>query len=389
MGRDLRLLYVSIFLFGFGFGLYIFLYPLYAAELGASAVQIGLIYALFNIWITAAFLPGGILADRFELRKIMVCTWWLAVPGVVIYLLAQSWPTLILGDFFVALSLINGPAAQAYIRIKAPSGREQWIFTLVYGSSFALGMVFSPALGGYIGQVWGLRSIFFLTLVSYSVSAILVFFLGPANLEKVPTRTGLKTIAADRGFRRQVLFFSALFFAYYICFPFVGPFLAVAKGLSISQIGFLGAVASLGAAVLAPLLGHLADRWGRRRALLLVMVLFVAAIILMLEFGGLAALSVALFLFGVMDGARALTLAFVSKTMDRVSMGLALGIFNSLRSGATFPGPYIGGVLFQRGAGLPFVAAGALMTTLLVFAVFLDSKNGAEVDSDPGDAAGV
>lgn len=375
LNRDLRLLYIAIFLFGFGFGLYIFLYPLYAKELGASPVQIGLIYALFNIWMTCAFLPGGFLADRFDLRKIMIFTWWLAVPGVVVYLIARSWPLLIIGDLFVALSLINGPASQAYIKLKAPPGREQWIFTLVYGSSFALGMVLSPTLGGYIGQVWGLRSIFYFTFFLYLSSAALVFLLTPARLKRTPPRVGLRTVFKDRRFREQALYFSALFFAYYICFPFVAPFLKSAKGLDFSQIGFLGAVASLGAATLAPLLAYLADRWGRRRALMMLIMLFIISLVLMLGFNRLALLVLAFFLFGVMDGARALTLAFISQTMERMSLGLALGMFNTVRSGASFPGPYIGGFLFEHASWLPFAVVAMLMVLLLAGAFFLGSNH--------------
>ena len=93
--RDLKFLFASIFCIGFGYGIYFYLAPLYARQLGATPVEVGIIYTVYYLTTAIVAIPGGLLADRYQLKSVIVLTWFAIVPAGLIYYLAPSWPGLI------------------------------------------------------------------------------------------------------------------------------------------------------------------------------------------------------------------------------------------------------------------------------------------------------
>jgi len=364
--RNLKILLVAIFLFGFGFGAYFYHYPLYAKELGASPVQIGILFSLIQLWAFLVYLPGGWLAHRFELKWVMVGTWWLAAPGAIVYLLAPSWPWLILADFLVAVSFISGPAAQAYTMARAPAGREHLVFTLVYGTSFALGMVFGPLLGGFVAEAYGLRAIFYAPLVAFILSSLLVFWLQPSG-GGAAGEGNLRTVLSHRGMRRLALYFSLIFLAFFLVQPFFSPLLKEVKGMDFSEIGLLGVVASMGSAVVGPFLSRIADRIGLRPALLAMLGLYVGALLALVFATGFALLAMAAFFFGTLSAVWSFSSAVVARRLEGLPAGYAFGAFNTLRAGIALPGPLLGGLMYGVTKELPFLVAAAALAAIFLY----------------------
>ncbi|HEY4823033.1 MAG TPA: MFS transporter, partial [Candidatus Bathyarchaeia archaeon] len=80
LSRDLRLLFLSLFLWTFGLGLYNYVWPIYLRELQASPEQVGLVFSVGFIAAALSMIPGGILANKYELRKLLIISWAASLP---------------------------------------------------------------------------------------------------------------------------------------------------------------------------------------------------------------------------------------------------------------------------------------------------------------------
>lgn len=372
MSRDLKLIYVAILFVGFGVGLYTFLYPLYAKELGANSVQIGIIYSLIYFWMAFVSIPGGLLADRYELRKLILYIWAVMIPAPVIYYYAHHWTTLLVGDFFSGLSLLNGAALFVYILKRSPSEKIGQSFTLVF-SAFPIGMVISPIIGGYLADIWGIRPIFLLSTFFFTLSTLILLPITPeAPMEKSDERKAVNLLTS-KYFFRYVLFFSSIFLIYSIFQPFISPFLREFRHASLAAVGFAGALIALGSATLGPLMGVTSDKRGMKNILLAGLAAFTLSLLAFLYFKNWLVLAVAVFFFGSADGFRSLSNAAISTTLEDIPPGLSFGILRTVTIGVTFFGPYIGGWLYKADPVWPFSFAAISLVLLFVF-VFIWGK---------------
>jgi DHA1 family tetracycline resistance protein-like MFS transporter len=102
----------------------------------------------------------GNLSDRFGRRPVLISS--LAMLGVD-YLITGFAPTIALLFVGRILSGIAGaayPTANAYIADISPPEKRAANFGLV-GAAFGVGFVLGPALGGFVGEHFGLRAPFF------------------------------------------------------------------------------------------------------------------------------------------------------------------------------------------------------------------------------------
>jgi len=72
--RDLRFLFLALFLWTFGIGLYNYVWPVYLRQLGASPDNIGLAYSVGYVAFAASMIPGAILSNRYDLRKVLIAS---------------------------------------------------------------------------------------------------------------------------------------------------------------------------------------------------------------------------------------------------------------------------------------------------------------------------
>lgn len=366
--RDLKLIFASIFALGFGYGLYFYLAPVFARQIGASPVQVGIIYTSFYLVTGLVAIPGGLLADRFNLRSVIAYTWFFIIPAGFLYYIATSWVFLLVANIFGGLSMMNSPAVAVYIAKKAAPERLARSYTLVY-SSFAAGMIISPALGGYIADLLNIRVIFLTATALFIISSIIILFISREEPAPAAGERLLLTVLKDKRFLGAVLYFSLIFFVVYISQPFLMPFLREARGFSLQNIGFLGAASSLGAAFIGPFMGHLADIYSRRVALIGALVFVFLGVLVFLSFSSIGPVLIAFIFFGVVEGFYSLSGALASSMLEGLPAGLAFGFFRTVSNSLAFAGPFVGGLLFEVDFRLPFLVSG-LSALILVIATY-------------------
>lgn len=361
MTRDNRLLAFSLMLWGFGEGLFWYIQPLYLRQLGADSVQIGSILAVAAIAAAIAHTPAGYLADRFGRKTVMVVGWFIGVFSSLGMYLAPNllWFTIAwIGYVFTAFVL-------APINAYATAGRGtqsvQRALTLV-GAGFWIGNLTAPVIGGWVGQTFGLRTIYLLAVVAFVLSTLVILGLRP---QAIPTTEHRQTQHAGLFRHRVFLGYVALLFisvlAIQLGLPFAPNFAEDRRGLDVGWIGTLGSLNSLSIVILNLTLGQ----WSPKRGILIGQGLMLGSMLALLGLAHPAGMGVAYLLRGGWNLALTMSRAHVGRLVSATESGLAYGLAETAIQCALALAPFIVGLLYAVVPELPFqVSAVAIVITM-------------------------
>jgi len=349
LSRDNRLLAFSLFLWGVGDGLSFYIRPLYLKELGADPVAVGSILALVYLVNGLTHIPAGYLADRFGRKQLLVAGWVLGVLTALLMYLAQTlemfviWLVAYMFTGFV-ISPIN-----AYVSEARGAQSVQRALTLV-SAGFWGGTIFSPAVGGWIGQTFGLRAVYGVAVVALTLSTVALLPLRPQPL--TPPAAGSTRYGPLLRNRRFLGFLGLVFVALgamQLGIPLLPTFMAEVRRLDVSAIGLLGSVNSLGVVVLNLTLGQRIPR----RGFLIGQGLMALSVVLILSSGGLGWLGPAYFLQAGWNLSRGMATAQVGRVVAAQELGLAFGISETVITATTVLAPLAAGFLYRQSPTLP------------------------------------
>lgn len=193
--RILITLLLALFIAFLGIGIIAPIIPIYAVDLGATGVTLGLMIAAFSVSQGALQPVVGNLSDRKGRKRFLVTGLSIyAVVGLA-YTLATSVEQLIL------IRLLNGvgsamiaPIVMAYIGDLAPEGEEGKYMGMLNVALFA-GIGAGPMLGGVFRDVLGINATFYAmsALTTASLGLILAFLPRQRSDRKTPVTAGLLT----------------------------------------------------------------------------------------------------------------------------------------------------------------------------------------------------
>jgi MFS family permease len=342
MSRDLILIAISMFTWGVGEGMFLYFQPIYLQQLGADPVRIGAILGGFGLMMTISHMPAGYLADRLGRRPVMQAAWVLGVLATWIMALAGSLPIFVSGLLLYGVTMFVLSPLYSYVtaaRGKLSVGRA---LTLI-SAAFNLGVVIGPVLGGYIGEVAGLRQTYFIAGWIFIVSTIVIFLIRPQPVDTpTPEMRGNAWLLNQRAFAYLGIVFLAMF-ATYLPQPLSPNFLQNQRNLSLSQIGQLYSMSSIGVVVLNLALGQLPARVG--------FMLGQAAVglfaLLLWQGSGLPWYLIGYFLLGGYKTARSLATAQMQEFVHSTKMGLSYGLTETVSSTAMILSPILAGYLYD------------------------------------------
>ena len=360
-------LFFSIFSTITGVGIVVPLLPVYARNLGAGGLYIGLIFGAFSL-SRVFFLPYfGQLSDR-KGRKHLIVTGLLAYTVVsVAFLLSNTIGSLIL------IRLIQGvasamlmPVIQAYVGDITPAGREGFTMGL-FNMSVFFGLSLGPVLGGLIHDRFSLDAAFWamggLSLVGFLLSLV---FLPPVRSERVVRRgiqpAGWKQLARNREIAG--LFFFR--FAYTACIGIIWGFLPVLAdtelALSSTTIGFLVMLGIFVSGIIQLPMGYVADRLNKRSMVIFGGALVSGAILSYFWADQVSEMVLASVMFGVGGGIcmPALMATAVLIGDKTGAMGSVMALLTVAHSMGILAGSMLAGVmmdLFQLRAAFPLGTA--------------------------------
>ena len=122
---------------------------LYILELGGSKSVIGGLATLQAFSSLLLMFPGGILADRFGRKRVILVSSLFSVVPPIIFLYSSQWTTLIIGILVSSLSALAVPAQNALIAESLPPEKRAMGFGF-YTMAWYLFIVFAYPFGGYL-----------------------------------------------------------------------------------------------------------------------------------------------------------------------------------------------------------------------------------------------
>jgi MFS family permease len=371
LNKDLKLIFTSNLIGSFGDGLYAYLLPYYMKEtLKANPVEIGILYALTSLTAALTLLLAGMIADKYDRKKIMIAGWIAWVPAPIIFSLARDWIQMLPGMILWGIWL-GGPTSTAYIVTAADKNKLTLTFTVI-SSSWSLGYIFSPAIGGYMAGKIGMQAVFYTSFILYAIAGLVLAFMRSqhALTSQQKTSTGPSTIELlkDKRLIGMSAFFASVMFVMMMFRPLVPQFLADAYHYGDFEIGVLGSIAFFGSAVLGIILGRVGDKWRKEYALAASIVSCSLSLIIMLLTGDLYVLALAFFLAGASYITWSLMSAIIGPQAPEPIRARWISIPQTISMFASIVAPYVGGIVYEFSPYYPFMIAISASILLAIIA---------------------
>jgi len=367
VSSSLILVSLALFTWGIGEGLFLYFVPLYLEQLGANPITIGSVFGAFGFAMMVAHIPAGYLSDRIGRRPMIQAAWIIGLVAAWAMGLAPSLPLFIVGYVLYGVTGFVSSPLFSYVtaaRGELTAGRAMTLTSAMYN----LGAVLGPVSGGWIGEHFNIQTIFLISAVVFIVSTGLVFFLKPQPRDVHEGDGSGKNLLANTRFLSFLGVSFFVMFAMYLPQPLSPNFLQNERGITLSQMGLIGSLGSLGNVAFNLILGQLNTRLG-----FVLGQVCVALFALSLWKGtGQAWYMLGYFLLGGFRAARMLAMAQVRVLIHQAQMGLAYGITEAGNSAALILAPLLAGYLYDKDPAsiyplsLLLVAIGVIIS--LVFA---------------------
>jgi len=385
-------LFFSMFGTVTGVGIVVPLLPIYAHNLGASGLYIGLIFGAFSISRTF-FLPYfGRQSDKKGRKPFIVAGLFAYTVVSLAFILSNSVESLIALRFIQGIaSAMIMPAVQAYVGDITPTGREGFTMGL-FNMSMFMGLSIGPLIGGVIRDRFSLGTSFaamgFLTFLGFTLS---FFLLPPTKTERVVNR-GVAPLAWRWVLQDKEMAGIFLFrLAYAACIGVIWSFLPVLAdlefSLSSSAIGILVTIGVFTSGLLHVPMGFMADRVNRKMMVVtggLIVTYAIFSFDWANTFGDLLLASI---LFGLGGGISmpALMALAVLKGGETDGMGSVMGLLAMAHSLGMLTGSLLAGLMMDVSRLRNAFPTGAVMMILCLgmFVVLTHHKKVVSVQADP------
>ena len=265
--RDFRLLYISRTVTALGTQATEVALLVQARQLTGSTLAVGLLGAVEVVPLVVFGLYGGVLADRFDRRRLMV--WCEAALGICAALLVLNalarrpavWPLYAVTALMIAIYAVQRPSVDASIPRVIPRDQLTAASALL-SMSQNVSVIAGTTLGGALAAGPGPQFVYGLDVASFAVSFCFLFLVRPlpaATGEQTPAGPGLRRIADGLAYARRrpdllgsyLADLAAMMLAYpNALFPFVAADLHAAWA-----VGLMFAAPSVGAIAVTVLSG--------------------------------------------------------------------------------------------------------------------------------------
>ncbi|MGD0919315.1 MAG: MFS transporter [Thermodesulfobacteriota bacterium] len=339
-----------------------------SADLGLSMVAIGTIWGMDPLAGVFVGLPGGLLADRFGVKRTLVVICLLAGVFGALRGLSDTFAGMAATMFLFGLVAAMVPSIVPKVAAVWFSGRYlgltsallnvAWSFGSMTGTMFSA-TVFSPLLGGW-------RNVLFL----YGAPAVIVGLLWLAtgrepdksellatSVNEVPFRQALSRVIRIKevwiiGLITLTQFGSSVGFMGYL--PL---YLRGIGWTSTSADGAITLLSGVGCAGVIPMV-FLSDRFGTRKGVLVFSIIIMSISLGLLSIVDGSAVWMLLIIIGFLrSGLVALfnILIFEMRSVGSTYGGSAIGLTNTIGMFGAFFAPPLGNSLADINLGLPFV----------------------------------
>jgi DHA1 family multidrug resistance protein-like MFS transporter len=407
--RQLAVLMTAMFVYMIGFGIIMPITPFYSKSLGATALDLGLLMASYSL-MQFLFAPlWGRLSDRFGRRPIIVAGLvGLGVSFILFGLSTSLWMLFLARILGGVLSSGIFPASLAYIA-DVTSKKERGQAMGLLGAASGLGIIFGPAVSGFIA-VLGLSMPFFAAgLLSLATAGFALALLPESMKQKSPkiviptpveaARTFVVSLLSPLKLAIGVFFITTMIitfaiagfestFTYYAMdrygvtdqispMPVLGGTVSVTGPMVIAMVfvvmGIIGVICQ------GVLVNKAIERFTEEITIVFGLIFCGAGLIMVIFASELASLLFATGLLSIGSGFVNPALnTLISKRTPPERQGAVMGILGSYNSLGRIAGPPFGGLLYGVSMFLPNAFSGLVMAAGAVWVYVVARMSGKE-----------
>jgi len=352
--------------------------------------------------------PAGHLSDRYGRRRfaaigLAVCIGTpLAVCVIPPRLIAYPAAPLLLYLLLGPLRFTDGAGSAALwppLFASVPDHvdrRHRGVAMSVMNTAYLAGLALGPALAGGAMKLstaaghpeWSGRSPFALVVLLALLASWVAWALPAQQTHGEESRPGgalppLRVIAVI-----LVITFSDMFATATLA-PIIPPYLIQMFGVEKSNVGLLMLLLMIPAGILGMPIGHLTDRWDRRRVVLAALCITAAGLwgVSLAQTLPQALGAGALVMLGFMFGLPA-WLSLITELAPEAGYGKVMGVMAAAQGAGAFAGPPVAGRLWGLSPHYPFYLAASMLTlSSLVALIFVQRGRGARAEVAMGSEA--
>jgi MFS family permease len=365
MSRDIKVITLALFLWGGGEGLFFYILPLYMEQLGATPQEVGAVLGLAAFLAACSFIPGGLLADRFDAKKVMIGGWAIGAVASLGMGLAPTWQWFVPWILIYNISAYCVPAINTYIAEASGDIPLEHTITITF-AGYAAGSIVSPFIGGRLATALGTEPLFIIAAVIFGLSFLVTLSVKSharhLNFAKLHDQSLRLQFTRLRPLALTYVRLFLVFFTVIIGTVLPANYLATLNW-DISDVNSFGGTANaIGALALSLILGRIAAGHRRRGLLLSQALIFSSMVLFVSSTPALRALPMAAyFLLGAVPALRELVNARLAGQVDNDIRGTVLGVNETIFALARSVAAVLAGALFALNPRAPFIAAIALI----------------------------
>ena len=354
---------------------------LFILELGATKELLGMLLMIETLGQVFFQLPGGVLADRFGRKRVIVLGSAFRVGSCLVYLLSAHWihtaPALLLAS----AGMLGLPAMTALIAESLPEEGRSAGFA-AYRTVTWMPMIVTSLLGGvfmdYFGVLSGVRLCITAALAVSVASTVLRWRMleetfdpdehqepSAAPFDLGSLRDSLGAVSREIWVMTFVAALSG--FAMRIVWSFMVVYAVEEVGLTNTQWGLIGTAISIVSTILTYPGGMLADRVGRKPCIIVSRTLSPLSTIGFTFSSNFWQMGVTRALGGVAQGFGGLVWgpmggpvwqALVADLTTQQNRGMMMGLMGSIAGVVSTPASWVGGYMYDNiSPKLPFQAS--------------------------------
>jgi MFS family permease len=356
--------------------MYTILLPIYLTKLGASIVQVGLVFTLSSVVILILQIFGGWVSDSIgRLRAIAIGSVG-GVIGFIFMLMANSWQTMLIA---ISVSQIPyalvGPSFGAFIAENSTQENRGQVYGIT-DTIYQITGVVGPPLGGFIAGVYGFKPMLLVAGILYSIAAVLRIWMATTMRspeEESPQKLTAKSFKSSLSLMIGMVLSGGIVtwifitdgvrdVAFRLSNELQPLYLEQVAGIPIVQIGLLGSIFSLSMMFTPILSGRISDRFGERVPISLGFLMIFFAYLIFLQVSDFIGFAITWAIFGVSVGLLSPAYqSLVSKVVPQKNLGIFTGMFRSSLGLISLPAPFIGAQLWERySPRVPFIITAIL-----------------------------
>jgi len=333
---------------------------IYIVALGATPIQLAMVYSVGGVAATIITIPSGWLADKYGIKKMFSIGTFMMILGAFLFALASNWimtiPAMIIFNTAYTLVVTLCPT----ICGSCLKSSERATGMQLCDSLSAIPSLIAPIIGAVIVTQCGgfnvdaIRPLYWMQVVGFSMLLMLILkrFANPSGRKESKVNldfvNSIREVFLQGTTVKRYIVYSLLFaIPFFVTNVYLPLYAMEVKGASEYVVGSMKTASWILPLLLAILIGRLADIFGRKRIIYITTLLYCISFLFLVY----AIDPNMLIISGIFQGfymLAAVTSGAISAELVPISiLGRWFGIIGFFRGLVSIVGPIIGGILWS------------------------------------------